>query len=254
MSYEYEKQVDTNRLTQEIQESSITVALDYMTTTATHVTIYFKAALSSGEEDTLDEIVDDHVNTPLPDDEVKTVALDGPKDVTNRLIVRPAATISGWHYQVFTVGITTSKYGGYYCKDEDGTDITFASHKIYDSNGDEITSSANEANAVKTCVWFRPNHDYEIIGARYAQAEAPSTDVRVWVIGLPGVANVKFSRGGINLKHVGAGTISMADGRAAKYLQYNALSADANSFKLTFRHDAGVQHECQVSFELFKAP
>lgn len=176
-----------------------------------------------------------------------------PKDLSGRPIQRAAATIDGWHYQINSLEITTSDKDGYYHKDENGDDIGFVTHKIYDSNGTEITDAANEGNAVKTCVWFRPSHSYELIGAIFSQNSVPSTNMRLWVTGLPGIYNVKFGNGGINLKHLGSGTFQVADGRASKYLAYNSQAVDANSLKLTIKHDAGTQHTFQLHFELYRA-
>ena len=67
--YTYEKEAVLGRLELEIRASSaIVTALDYMTSLGTTVDIYFKAELSSGEEDALDAIVAAHVPTPLPEE------------------------------------------------------------------------------------------------------------------------------------------------------------------------------------------
>lgn len=57
---------DTARLTQEIQQSSILTALDYINTTSTDVAIYFKADLSVNDKTTLDSIIENHTGEPLP--------------------------------------------------------------------------------------------------------------------------------------------------------------------------------------------
>lgn len=177
-----------------------------------------------------------------------------PRDLANRQVVRFAATIDGWHYQLLSTEITTAKKDGFYCKDEDGNDVGFITHKIYDSNGTEITDAQNEGNAVETRVWVRPTHHYEVIGAIFGQNSVPTNDIRLWVTGLPGIYNVKFARGGINLKHAGSNMYQLADGRASKYLAYNAQAADANSFKFTIKHPQGTQHTFQVSLEIYRAP
>ena len=177
-----------------------------------------------------------------------------PRDPANRQVVRFAATIDGWHYQLLTTEITTAKKDGFYCKDEDGNDVGFITHKIYDSNGAEITDAQNEGQAVETRFWIRPTHHYEVIGAIFGQNSVPTSDIRLWVTGLPGIYNVRFARGGINLKHAGSNMYQLADGRASKYLAYNAQAADANSFKFTLKHTQGTQHTFQVSLEIYKAP
>ena len=68
--YTYQKEVASDRLTLEIQTSSITKALDHIDTyvdgDGVHwAYIYFKAELSAEEETTLTTIVNNHVPTPL---------------------------------------------------------------------------------------------------------------------------------------------------------------------------------------------
>lgn len=58
--------VATDRLTQEIRDSAITVALDYINTDGDDCIVVFKADLSSGEEDVLDGLVAAHSGEPLP--------------------------------------------------------------------------------------------------------------------------------------------------------------------------------------------
>jgi hypothetical protein len=176
------------------------------------------------------------------------------RDASGRKLIRGAATIDGWHYQLLSVEVTTGKYGGFYNKDYSETDLGFVTHKIYDASNAEITSGAGEGAAVRTEVWIRPSHDYEVVGAVFGQATPSSSDVRMWVIGLPGIANIKFATGGINLKHAGDDVYQLVDGRAGKYLQYVPGVVDANSFKIILRHDAGEQHSFQLHFEIFKSP
>ena len=66
MIYNYNKEVNVSQLEQEVRSSSITVALDNITSLANDVQIVFKASLSSSEEEELDNIVDSH--NPEPDE------------------------------------------------------------------------------------------------------------------------------------------------------------------------------------------
>jgi len=59
---------DLSRLIQEIENSSIIIALDHINTTVTEVTILFKADLSSGDKIILDGIVSTHSGEPLPEE------------------------------------------------------------------------------------------------------------------------------------------------------------------------------------------
>ncbi len=56
--------VNTSQLASEIQESAITIALDYINTSGDDIAIFFKATLSAGEETTLDGLVSAHVIDP----------------------------------------------------------------------------------------------------------------------------------------------------------------------------------------------
>jgi len=75
--FPYQK-VDTDRLIEEIGDSSITIALDFIGTGSGDCDIWFKAALSESEETTLDGIVAAHSGEPLPTVEEK-------HDVSGRL-------------------------------------------------------------------------------------------------------------------------------------------------------------------------
>lgn len=66
MQKNYTKEINSDRLSQEIRLSAITVALDYINTAGTSVNIFFKADLSESEITLLDAILASHVNTPLP--------------------------------------------------------------------------------------------------------------------------------------------------------------------------------------------
>lgn len=90
MIYNYNKTINVSQLESEIRESSITIALESVTSLDSDVTITFKANLSTQEEDTLDILVDDHV--PVSDvNEPTLVDLNIPKDVDGALLVRSRA-------------------------------------------------------------------------------------------------------------------------------------------------------------------
>lgn len=83
--------VASDRLAVEIQQSSIVTALDYIGTTGDDCDIWFKAALSSEDETTLDGIVAAHSGEPLAQAPAQTVitSQDGtPVDISsNRMLV-----------------------------------------------------------------------------------------------------------------------------------------------------------------------
>jgi hypothetical protein len=72
--YSYAKECNSPRLTQEISASAILTALDRIERVTT-TDIWFKDALSSGDQTILDGLITAHVNTALPENEVKPVTL-----------------------------------------------------------------------------------------------------------------------------------------------------------------------------------
>jgi hypothetical protein len=175
-----------------------------------------------------------------------------PKDPSGREIVRMSATIEGWHYQLLSTEIETAKLNGSSSINDSNSSLSITSQFIYDNQNNLIIDEQNEINAVKTICYVKPTWSYEILGAIFSQSEIPTTDIRLFATGSPGIANVSFATGGINLKHIGLGAQKIADGRASKYMQYYSQIPDANAFKITLLHQAGVKHKFQLSFETFK--
>jgi len=175
-----------------------------------------------------------------------------PTDATGRPIVRNAVTIEGWSAQFHAVGFCTSKLNALRNHGDDGNALGFATAKFYDDENNELTTQEDiDSECVKTVIDWMPSHDYEIVGGQLMQAQPPASNVYLWVKGLPGILNVMFAQGGLNLKLCGQGGIADFDGRASKFLPYNS-GAGTNKFQLILRHEAGVQHEVQLVLEIFK--
>ena len=94
-TYIYVKQVDIPRLTLEIQQSGITITLDYITTVGLNVNIVFQTDLSADEKTMLDTIVENHSGLPV------TVGLQGS---TNQITVFPVNSSAFPSYGVKTFG------------------------------------------------------------------------------------------------------------------------------------------------------
>lgn len=75
MIYNFNKVVASDRLESEIRTSAITIALDYITTNGAELSIRFKAVLPQVDQDILTGVVNAHVATPLPDNQVRPVAI-----------------------------------------------------------------------------------------------------------------------------------------------------------------------------------
>lgn len=177
-----------------------------------------------------------------------------PVDSTGRPIVRSAVTQEGWSAQFHSLGFTTSKLNAIQNKDAlTNSDLGFVTAKFYDADNNELTTQESiDSSCVKSVIDWQPNHDYEIVGGQLMQGSVPATDIYLWVVGLPGILNVKFAQGGVNLKLAGTNGKVNFDGRASKFLPYSG-GAGTNKFQLILRHNAGIQHQLQLVLEIFKA-
>jgi len=104
--------VDVGSLHTEIEDSSITIALDKIDVIGDVLDVWFKAVLSAGEQTILDGIVAAHTGTPLPD--VQTVVpdvatLDQPQKEVQRVVVQPGRT--GYYMCDRDIKISTSMFG-----------------------------------------------------------------------------------------------------------------------------------------------
>lgn len=89
------EKVDVNRLTKEIRESAIVAALDYIDVSSDDCNIWFKDALSGGDQTVLDGIVAAHSGEPLPD-AAKPVTIDGARfDSDGKQVIVPTPAPSG---------------------------------------------------------------------------------------------------------------------------------------------------------------
>jgi len=73
--------IDVDRLTSEIRNSAITIALDHIDSDNSSASIIFKSDISSGEKTVLDNIVAAHSGNPLPENVIQQVkiAVEQPK-------------------------------------------------------------------------------------------------------------------------------------------------------------------------------
>jgi len=76
IQYDYTKTpISIDRLTIEIQQSSMITALDHIDLFGAAVSIFFKADLSEADETTLGALVEAHDGTPLPENVVQSVVV-----------------------------------------------------------------------------------------------------------------------------------------------------------------------------------
>jgi hypothetical protein len=179
-------------------------------------------------------------------------------DTEGRQIIRAAAGKKGWSYYALGLEFETSNLSSLYCKDVSSTSISGTSIKFYNEAGTELTTQEDiDTSCTKTVVIVAPSYDYEVISGNIRQVIVPSTDVRMWVqagILELGGPYVKSFVDGLNLRFSGLTAIE-TDGRASKYMTktIHGVPYQGNQFKFTFKHDAGIKHEVQITMEIFRA-
>jgi len=103
---------------------------------------------------------------------------------------------------------------------------------------------------------YKP-YDIEVVAAQAFQAAPPASDIYLHVTLAPDIpaqygGSVEFSVGGICLSDIGIGGNANFDGRAAKYIPYDAVY-HSGKWEFRFKHGAGVVHRLTIVLELFRA-
>lgn len=171
-------------------------------------------------------------------------------DTDNAQIVNPKLATEGRSYQSIFATLTTAKYNGVIAKDENNQNDTQFVCRIYDANGDEITSSANESQAVLTTVEWEPTVAYDIQGFCLYQKAQPTTDIFLNVIAahhIPAAyGGSKVAIKGCNLRFAPYGA------RESDWVgdSTSAIALDTTYYShhqiLKLYHNAGVQHEAML--------
>lgn len=259
-SYNYSIQNDTansklniDDLDFEIRNSSITVALDSISSSSDNLAINFKLSLSASEETELNTLVSNHQGSGYT---ARTI----PVDSSNREIVRYAITQEGWAFLAHFIEGTTSKLNSIYCQDYQGNEETQHYCKFYDSNGTELTTQQDIDNScVKSVFTIKPEIDYEIVSGEIHQYVKPTTNVRLnTVIGAVDnngdlLSGVDFVRN-LNLKFKDTNKAIVTDGRTARMLvkETSGVPFDTNQIQIIIYHDAGIQHDFMVELEYYR--
>lgn len=183
-------------------------------------------------------------------------SLISPIDSDGAIIQRSKVTQTGWSYQLHGIEFETSSLSSLYSKDFSGNDYGFSTLKFYDASNIELTTQESiDAGCVKTIMDWEPTYDYEVIGGIIKQKENPSTDIRMWVIGVPDIGAAyggsKCFGSNINMAFIGLKDGVRMDGRVTKKLSYNA-TYHTNKLRLILKHDIGIKHKLHLIFELFK--
>jgi hypothetical protein len=178
------------------------------------------------------------------------------RDTDGRVINKVAAARPGWTYLLIPIEFSTAKLNSLDAKLVDGANRPGITIKYYNNSDAEVTDAQYENTIVKTVLDFEPSFDYEIIGGTVQQHTKPTTDIHLWVIAVPDVAEQyggsKEMIGGVDLRFIDPADKINADGRASKYMTYSA-TYHTNKLRLVLKHAAGLQHELMLSFEIFRA-
>lgn len=174
-----------------------------------------------------------------------------PKDTAGRPITRGAVTEDGWHFDPEWIEVTTSTIDGFFNKSVDGADLGQCTVELFDEEDTLITTQeAADTACVKTVLTFTPTAPHQPIGASIYQKEVPAGDVRIYPRAYPGVANIIFGNGGINLRFAGTNESIKLDGRAVKTMPYYP---GVKTWEFTLLHGAGVKHPLAIFLEIFNA-
>jgi len=247
--------IDSDRLTQEIRASAIITALDYIHTVTDDCNIWFKDALSGGDETILDGLVAAHTGEPLtpPTQQVEVV---NTKTADNRITVRQTIVNLAAAFRPRAICFYTADPSKLHNNDPTGTPYEDSTCKCYAANGDEITQAPYTA-AVKTVIDFEPPHYYEMIGGGIdIPTEITGGTTNEWYGACIGLPDIPAPNGCIDLKNevnleaLRDGRLRL-DGRGVLGLNYDAVY-HTNKIRFIFKHPAGVSYRFQLYFEIFR--
>lgn len=176
-------------------------------------------------------------------------------DSDNATIMRVKQCPTGWTYQMRSFEMKTATLASLFNQDYLGNSLYDISIKFYDVSGTLITDPALQNTSVKMVADFEPTSDYYLIGGQLKVLSQPVADMRVSVVAVP---DLTYAQGGsrvmvqnVNMRYVTPGDRVNADGRAAKFLQYNA-SYHTNKLRFNVVHSAGEQISFGVFLESYK--
>jgi len=202
--YTYTKTpADAGSLTEEIQESAITIALDYITLLGDQVSIFFKADLSSAEEEVLDDVILSHTGDPLPQNECHEVSVTN-SEISTRLSY-PVESITKW-VKVRPRIIAGDVYINFVY-------FTTTSTGSLDAGNDSDYSILVSEDQTMTYVDYCPEHSYEIGGGTIEILESTST-------------------GHCTLSFIGAPDYSVEHGGSVEFIRNKKLSVTRTSYSL----------------------
>lgn len=208
-----------------------------------------------------DLIVNDGTNDLSASDGIKliqgmfpsTVKMAGPTDSDEASLYRLKMAPTGWTYQLASFELTTSKLNSSISLDYEGQSRGDCTIKFYDADDVELTTQGSlDTDCIKTVIDFEPTFDYEIIGGFVSALTVPTTNIRLWVIGVPDIpaayGGTKVMANGPNFKFK---QIIETDGRVAKRMTYSE-TYHTNKIRFEFVHNVGLQHEFMINMEYYR--
>lgn len=248
-------QIDSDAFTSLIRNSTISVALDHISTVGSAASFYFKDALPDGDLSVLNNLVSAYIyQTPVVT--ISPITTSDQKDSDGATLSREKAAPTGYTFQLHCFEGKTSQLDSVVNLGYNGIQLNQVTPHFYDVNGVAITDQpTSDTSCVKSMFDFEPTYDYYIIGGGLRMVAPPSNNVRLSVVCVP---DVPYAYGGskpmidnLNLKFLGTNAEIQADGRAAKQLSYNATN-HTNKLRFIFSHDPGQKLEFEVLLEFFK--
>jgi hypothetical protein len=253
MQYDFNKVVASDRLEQEIRTSAIVTALDYITTTPTTCSIFFKGILSGTDETTLNTLVTNHVATPLPNNIPIPVSVENAIDQdTDAISVTLKQLPPYWFPSDREVEFRCATLNSVHDKDRFAVDLNTTTLKFFNASYVELVSptqgTLDTDCAITECHIFPPSA-WAIRGAYFKQLAIPNTAIYAYidmykiVAAGPTYARLPYANGGHNLEFLNARE-SLGDD------QNYSLFVQSEGLIITLRHGVGVNSRIQFTMKL----
>lgn len=156
-----------------------------------------------------------------------------------------------FHHAMYAMQCKTST--GVTAKDETGSQVSYITAKFYDSMDAELTMPAGAASCVKSVFRFEPDFDYQMTDFIFCQVAAASSDCLVTVKGSPGIDDIDICPTGANLRLIPACIYKVGNVERPSSSDEVVGSEASNDIYFTCLHSAGLVHEFQIIFNLYKA-
>lgn len=184
---------------------------------------------------------------------ITQVQVDSDGAPMSRVKVAP----SGWSYQLRMFEFQSSVVGSTINRDANKRDLSDAKLTLLSADGQEIADQgAADTDCARTMLDIEPPYDYYIVGGNVKTGSEPNLTTYVNVMGAPDIpaqfGGSKVFVQNVNLRYIQIERGVEADGRAAKWLQYNP-TLHTNKLRFMFDHEPGYKLAIAIFLELYKA-